>query len=64
MDKFTEHVELIDYARPMMLAENAMKAAYDALLHQNVDGGMEQLLNAMVEIKMALNAVRHIKESK
>lgn len=59
-----EHVELIDYAHPMMMAENAMKAAYDALLHGDPDGGMEQLLNAMVEIKMALNAVRHIKEPK
>ena len=59
-----DRAELIDYAHPMMMAENAMKAAYDALLHGNPDKGMEQLLNAMVEIKMALNAVRHIKESK
>lgn len=57
-----EHVELIDYAYPMMMAENAMRAAYDALLHGNPDEGMEQLLNAMVEIKMALNAVRHTRE--
>ena len=56
--------ELIDYAHPMMMAENALRDAYDALLHHNIDGGIEHLLNAMVEVKMALNAVRHIKEFK
>jgi hypothetical protein len=55
--------ELIDYAHPMMMAENALRDAYDALLHGDSDKGIEHLLNAMVEVKMALNAVRHMQEN-
>lgn len=53
---------LIDYAHPMMLAERKLKDAHDALLRRNFDEGIELLFEAAVEIKLAINSVKHMKE--
>lgn len=53
---------LIDYAYPMIMAERKLKEAHDALLERNYDLGMERLLECVVETKIAVNSVRHIKE--
>lgn len=54
---------LIDYAHPMMMAERKLKDAHEALLRRDFDGGIERLLDAIVEVRLAANAVRHMKES-
>jgi len=55
---------LIDYAYPMMIAERKLKDAHLALLDNNYDVGSERLVEAMVEIKMAINSVKHMKEQR
>ena len=52
---------LIDYAYPMMMAEREMKKAHEALLDGRMDEGLERLTQAAVEVRMAINAVRHMK---
>jgi hypothetical protein len=59
-----EHVELIDYAHPLMMAERNLRDGYNALIEGDLEVGETLLINAAVEVKMALNAVRHAKESK
>jgi len=54
---------LIDYAHPMIMVDRKMKEAHEQLLLRNWDAGMEKLLEASVELKMAMNSVRHIKET-
>jgi hypothetical protein len=53
---------LIDYAYPMMMAENAMKEAHIHMLNREYDQAIEQLLVAVTEARMTLNAVKHMKE--
>jgi len=54
---------LIDYAYPMMMAEREMKKAHEALLEGRMDEGLERLTQAAVEVRMAINAVRHMKDA-
>jgi hypothetical protein len=53
---------LIDYAAPMLAAETNIKKAHDALLHNDYDLGMELMLEALVDAKMTLNAIQHMKD--
>jgi hypothetical protein len=53
---------LIDYAYPMMMAENAMKEAHIHMLNREYDQAVEQMLVAITEARMTLNAVKHMKE--
>lgn len=53
---------LIDYAYPMMMAERKLKEAHDALLEHKYDVGIDRLLECIVEAKIAMNSVRHMKE--
>ena len=53
---------LIDYAHPMMMCENAMKKAHAYLLEGDHVLAMDQLTLAIVEAKIALNSVRHMQE--
>ena len=55
---------MIDYAHPMMMAEKGLKEAHNALLEKKYDDAIEKLLFALVEIKIAINSVTHIKEQK
>ena len=57
-------VELIDYAYPMMMAENRLKAAHDELLHGDMAKGLEELTQAVVETRLAAAAVRHMMEKR
>ena len=54
---------LIDYAYPMMMAERKLKEAHDALLEHDYDVGIARLLECAAEAKIAVNSVRHMKES-
>jgi len=55
---------IIDYAHPMMMAEKGLKEAHSALLEKKYDSAIEKLLSVSVEIKLAINSVKHIKEQK
>jgi hypothetical protein len=55
---------LIDYAYPMLMAERKLKEAHSALLERNYDAGIERLLEAATEAKIAVNSVRHMKEQR
>ena len=53
---------LIDYAYPMMMCEKAMKKAHDYLLDGDYVLALDQLTLAIVEARMARNAVQHMME--
>lgn len=46
----------------MMMAERKLKEAHNCLLHRDFDKGIELLLEASVEVKLAINSVKHMKE--
>ena len=56
------HAEFIDYAQPMINAEKALKATHTALLERDFEAAMIYVLDAIVETKMAYNAILHEKE--
>jgi len=53
---------IIDYAYPLMMAERALKKAHDYLLEEDYILAMDQLEEAIVEIRIAKISVLHIKE--
>ena len=55
---------IIDYAHPMMMAERHLKTAHDALLEKNTDEALGELMQAAVEIKLAMNCIRLMEENK
>ena len=55
---------LIDYAYPMMMAEREMKKAHEALLEGRMDEGLEHLTQAVVEVRLAIHSVKHMKGNK
>lgn len=57
-----EETNLIDYAYPMMMAENAMKEAHINMLNKEHDKAIEQMLLAISEARMTLNSIKHMKE--
>lgn len=54
--------EIIDYAYPMMMSENAMKEAHIHMLNKEYDEAIGQMLTAITEAKMTLNSIKHMKE--
>lgn len=54
---------MIDYAHPMMMAEKAMKSAYDNMLHNDPDKALADLLQVIVEARLAIAAIKHSKET-
>lgn len=46
----------------MIMAERKLKDAHNALLHRDFDRGVELLLEASVEVKLAIVSVKHMKE--
>ena len=50
---------LLDYARPLMLAETALKEMYNATLSQDYDLAYEKGLVAVTEVRLALAAVNN-----
>lgn len=45
----------------MMMAERKLKDAHEDLLNRNFDGGIEKLQEAIVEVRIAIQSVRHMK---
>jgi len=53
---------LVDYAYPCLMAEKYLKELHNAVLKGNYDAAIEFGLQAMVEVKITINAIRHEKE--
>ena len=53
---------VIDYAYPMMAAEKSLKETYQFMLDRKYDEALDELLIAASEVKMTINAIRHMKE--
>lgn len=53
---------MIDYAHPCMMAEKALKELHNAMLEQDYARAMKAGMDAMVEVRMTMNAVNHMKE--
>ena len=52
---------LIDYAHPCMMAENALKEAHKHMLNRKYDEAIEQAIDAIVETRLMINAIKHIR---
>ena len=52
----------IDYAHPMMMAEKKLKTAHDLLLDRKYDEATDELYQVLVEARLAIHSVRHVKE--
>ena len=53
---------VVDYAAPCMKAERALKDLHDAMLERKYDRAIEAALQALVETKLTLNAIKHEQE--
>ena len=54
--------EIIDYAKPCMDAEKALKDAHDAVLDRKFDEAMTKTMDALVSVRLMYGALRHMKE--
>jgi hypothetical protein len=55
-------VEIVDYAKPLILAEKALKDMYNAALEGRLDTARDEGLAAITEIRLALAAINHERE--
>ena len=54
---------MIDYAHPTMMAENALKALHNAMLEKRYADAIEHGYRAIVETKLAINAIKNTMEN-
>jgi hypothetical protein len=54
--------EIVDYARPCMMAELALKKAHHAMLGQDYDVAIGEALHALTETRLMINAIKDMKE--
>jgi hypothetical protein len=57
-----EIANLIDYARPCMMAEKALKQLHEAMLMKKYEEALNHAETAMFEVRMTAAAIRHEKE--
>lgn len=53
---------MIDYAHPTMMAEKALKDLHNAMLERRYADAIEYGYKAMVETKLAINAIKDTME--
>lgn len=58
-----ETADVVDYSYPMLMAHKALKDAHDAILKKDFGTAVEQVMTAMAEVKLTLNAVKSMQES-
>ena len=57
------HTEIvIDYAKPCMDAEKALKDAHDAVLDGKLELAMTKAMDAVINARLMYGALRHMKE--
>ena len=54
--------EIIDYAKPCMDAEKALKDAHDAVLDGKLELAMTKAMDAVICARLMYGALRHMKE--
>ena len=54
--------ELIDYARPLMMAERAMKTSHDLLLKEDFNFAIDHINLAITELRTARVSIIHLME--
>ena len=62
MEQAMAIAEIIDYAKPCMDAEKALKDAHDAVLDRKFDEAMTKTMDALVSVRLMYGALRHMKE--
>lgn len=55
-------MDIVDYAKPLILAESAVKEMYNAAIEGRLGDAREQGLIAITELRLALAAVNHVME--
>lgn len=55
-------MEIVDYAKPCMEAEKALKDAHNAVLENNFDAAMTNTMEAIIAVRLMYGALRHMKE--
>lgn len=51
--------QIIDYAMPCMLAENALKEVHLFMLDKNYDDALNECFKAMTNIAKIMEAIKH-----
>jgi hypothetical protein len=51
--------QIIDYALPCMLAENALKEVHLSMLDKNYDDALNECFKAMTNIAKIMEAIKH-----
>ena len=59
-DQNTEVV--VDYAKPCMDAEKALRDAHNAVLEHDLERAMTKTMDAVINARLMYNALRHMKE--
>lgn len=54
---------MIDYAHPTMMAEKALKDLHNAMLNREFEAAIEHGMTALVEVKLAINSIKHTIET-
>lgn len=62
MEQVTATVEIIDYAKPCMDAEKALKEAHNAVLDKDFDMAMTKTMDAIIAARLMYGALRHMQE--
>jgi len=57
-----EIAEIVDYAKPCMEAEKALKDAHNAVLEGKFDEAMTKTMDAVISVRLMYGALRHMKE--
>jgi hypothetical protein len=57
-----EIAEIVDYAKPCMDAERALKDAHNAVLEGKMELAMTKTMDALVNVRLMHGALRHMKE--
>lgn len=53
---------IVDYAKPCMDAEKALKDAHDAVLNGNLELAMTKAMDAVICARLMYGALRHMKD--
>ena len=62
MEQAMEIAEIVDYAKPCMDAERALKDAHNAVLEGKMELAMTKAMDALVSVRLMQGALRHMKE--
>lgn len=62
IDQETNTEVVVDYAKPCMDAEKALKDAHDAVLDGKLELAMTKAMDAVICARLMYGALRHMKE--